>query len=62
MRQRTWTAEEELAIVMEGIKGSRSVADMCREHRISQTLYYRRSVAGHVSGGGQEGSHKWRLG
>jgi len=41
MRQRTWTAEEELAIVMEGIKGSRSVADMCREHRISQTLYYR---------------------
>jgi hypothetical protein len=26
---------------MEGLKEKRSVADICREHTISQTLYYR---------------------
>lgn len=26
---------------MEGLKEKRSVADICREHKISQTLYYR---------------------
>ena len=41
MRQRRWTAEEKLAIVMEGLKEKRSVAEICREHKISQTLYYR---------------------
>jgi transposase len=41
MKQRKWTGDEKLAIVMEGLKEKRSVADICREHRISQTLYYR---------------------
>jgi len=41
MKQRKWTADEKLAIVLEGFKGGRSVADICREHQISQTLYYR---------------------
>lgn len=41
MRQRRWTADEKLAIVVEGLKERRSVADICREHKISQTLYYR---------------------
>lgn len=41
MKQRKWSADEKLAIVMEGIKEKRSVADTCREHKISQTLYYR---------------------
>ena len=41
MKQRKWTAEEKLAIVIEGLKEKRSVADICREHQISQTLYYR---------------------
>jgi transposase-like protein len=41
MKQRKWTAEEKLAIVMEGLKEKRSVTDICREHKISQTLYYR---------------------
>jgi transposase-like protein len=27
--------------VLEGYKGGRSVAEICREHQISQTLYYR---------------------
>ena len=41
MKQRKWTGDEKLAIVIEGLKERRSVADICREHKISQTLYYR---------------------
>ena len=41
MKSRKWTADEKLAIVMEGLKEKRSVAEICREHKISQTLYYR---------------------
>ncbi len=41
MKQRKWTSEEKLAIVLEGLKEKRSEADICREHKISQTLYYR---------------------
>lgn len=41
MKQRKWTAEEKLAIVLEGLKEKRSVADICREHKISQALYYK---------------------
>ena len=41
MKQRKWIAEEKLAIVLEGLKEKYSVADICREHKISQTLYYR---------------------
>ena len=41
MKQRKRTAEEKIPIVLEGIKGSKSVAELCREHKISQALYYR---------------------
>ena len=41
MKHRKWTAEEKLAIVLEGLKEKKSVADICREHKISQALYYR---------------------
>lgn len=41
MKLRKWSADEKLAIVMEGLKEKRSVAEICREHKISQTLYYR---------------------
>jgi transposase-like protein len=40
MTGRKWTAEEKLAIVLEGIKGAQPVAEICREHRIAQTQYY----------------------
>jgi len=41
MKQRKWSTEEKMAIVLEGLKGVKSVADICREHKISQALYYR---------------------
>ena len=31
---------EKAAIVMEGLGERKSVADICRQHKISQTLYY----------------------
>lgn len=41
MKHRKWAGEEKLAIVLEGIKEKRSVGEICREHMISQALYYR---------------------
>ena len=41
MKLRHWTPEEKMAIVLEGIKGQKSVAEVCREHQISQTVFYR---------------------
>jgi transposase len=40
MRRRTWSAEEKLAIVSEGIKAARPVPEICREHRLAHTQYY----------------------
>ena len=37
MQRRTWTTDEKLAIVMAGLKQIQSVAELCREHQISQT-------------------------
>ena len=41
MKLRQWSSEEKMAIVLEGLKGEKSVAEICREHQISQALYYR---------------------
>lgn len=41
MKNRNWSVEDKLAIVLEGLKEKRSVAEICREHQISQALYYR---------------------
>ncbi len=68
MKQRRWTAEEKVAIVMEGLKEKRTVADICREHKIGQTLYYRwrdkfleGDRKGLVNGAGlQSGRGHWR--
>ena len=37
---RSWTAEQKLAIVLAGMRGDRSVKEVCREHQISDTLFY----------------------
>ncbi len=39
-KYRTWTARQKIAIVLAGLRGDRSVKEVCREHQISDTLYY----------------------
>ncbi|MCA1624089.1 MAG: transposase [Acidobacteria bacterium] len=39
-RGRIWTAEEKAKIVVQGLKG-RAVSEICNEHQIHQTQYYK---------------------
>lgn len=39
-RYRSWTAKQKIEIVLAGMGGDRSVKEVCREHAISETLYY----------------------
>jgi transposase len=39
-KYRTFTAEQKLEIVLAGLRGDRSVRDVCREYEIAETLYY----------------------
>ncbi len=39
MHRRKWDAKTKALIVLEGLKG-KSVAEICTEHQISQSLYY----------------------
>src|SRR5438094_699770 len=39
-RYRSWTAQQKIEIVLAGLRGDRSVKEVCREHAISETLYY----------------------
>ncbi len=40
MKRRTWDSKIKARIVLEGVQG-RSVASICSEYQISQTMYYR---------------------
>jgi transposase-like protein len=40
MKNRKWDAKTKALIVMEGIKG-KPVTDICAEHQLSQSQYYR---------------------
>ena len=39
-RYRKVSAQQKLEIVLAGMRGERSVRDVCREHEIAETLYY----------------------
>ncbi len=39
-KYRKFTAGQKLEIVLAGLKGDRPVREICREHEISDTLYY----------------------
>jgi transposase-like protein len=39
-KYRSWTATQKIEIVLAGLRGDRSVKEVCREHEISETLYY----------------------
>jgi transposase len=41
MKRRQWTAKEKLTIVLQGLKGEISVAELCNQHQISQSQYYK---------------------
>lgn len=40
-KRRKFTARQRVQIVLEGLQGDTSVAEVCRRHEISSTLYYR---------------------
>lgn len=39
--KKQWTGKEKLAIVLQGLKGDRSVSELCNDHGITQGMYYK---------------------
>ncbi len=39
-KYRKFTARQKTEIVLAGLRGDRTVKDVCREHEIAETLYY----------------------
>src|SRR5437764_15417556 len=51
-KYRSWTAQQKIEIVLAGLRCDRSVKDVCREHEISDTLFY--SLRDKLLEGGRE--------
>jgi len=43
--RRQFSAEEKIRIVLSGLRGEDSIAELCRREGIVQNLYYRRATA-----------------
>jgi transposase len=43
--RRKFTAEEKIRIVLEGLRGEESIADLCRKGGVHPTMYYKWSKA-----------------
>ena len=41
MKRRKWTPKEKLMIVIEGLKGKTTLAELCNRHQITQGMYYK---------------------
>ena len=39
-KYRSWTAQQKIEIVLAGLRGDKTVKEVCREHEIAETLYY----------------------
>jgi transposase len=39
-KYRTWSAQQKIEIVLAGLRGDRSIKEVCRDHEIAETLYY----------------------
>ena len=39
--KKQWTGQEKLSIVLQGLKGTCSVSELCNEHGITQGMYYK---------------------
>ncbi len=40
MSNRVWSAKEKLGIVLEGLRGTVSLSELCNRHGITQSQYY----------------------
>jgi transposase len=43
--RRKFTSEEKIRIILEGLRGEQSIADLCRKEGLHPTLYYKWSKA-----------------
>ena len=50
LKQRKWFLDKKLPILLEGLRGVKSVADICRDHKIRQPQYYK-GRGGFLEGG-----------
>jgi transposase-like protein len=41
MKKRTWTSQQKLQIVLEGLSGQIEIAKLCSKYQIAQTQYYK---------------------
>jgi transposase-like protein len=41
MKTRKWTGQQKLQILFEGIKGSKSISELCTKYEVSQGQYYK---------------------
>ena len=41
MKKRTWTNQQKMQIILEGIKGEISIGELCSKYEISQGNYYK---------------------
>ena len=41
MKKRTWTSQQKLQIVLEGLSGQIDVSHLCQKYQVSQTQYYK---------------------
>jgi transposase-like protein len=39
-KYRTFTAQQKIEIVLAGMRGDRTIKEVCRDHQIAETLYY----------------------
>ena len=40
-KKKTWTGQEKLAIVLQGLRGNCRTSELCNEHGITQGMFYR---------------------
>ena len=41
MKTRKFTGNQKLQIILEGLRGNRSVSELCNEYEVSQSQYYK---------------------
>lgn len=41
MKKRSWTNQQKMQIVLEGLKGQLPVAELCNKYELSQSQYYK---------------------